>query len=150
MYKTGGSTLCHRKFRLDLAWDLMISGLREEQDMLMKHIIVLSLAAVAASQKLDNCTITLNFPATEIRDNTEAIDCVFPELSHNDCYSRFNSLRVAFRAPPNSYSETTTCNYDLISSTQLSVTDFLNIPAVCSMLGGKAVYATWNECISSE
>lgn len=118
--------------------------------MLLKHIIVLSLAAVAASQKLDNCTVTLYFPASEKNDATETVSCVFPELSHTHCFSRYKSLRVAFRGSPSFGEEQKTCNYDVSSSVQISVTDFLNIPAVCSMLGGKMAYATWNECIGSE
>ncbi|KAI9239537.1 MAG: hypothetical protein BYD32DRAFT_410841, partial [Podila humilis] len=120
--------------------------------MWLKHIIALSLTAVALSQKLDNCTVTLNIAAGgHENDLAKAFDCVFPELLHEDCFDRYSSLRVAFRAPPmdNQYPEPRTCNYDVSSKVQISVTDFLNIPAVCSMVGGKMTYATRNECISS-
>lgn len=119
--------------------------------MKLNHIFALSLVAVAASQKLDNCTVSLNFPSGESRSSLRAIDCVFPQLSHADCYKRHNSLAVAFKAADSpGYQVEETCRYDLSSNVQLSVTDFLNIPAVCSMLGGKMAYATWNECVSPE
>lgn len=120
--------------------------------MWLKHIIALSLVAIAMSQKLDNCTVTLNIAASsETNDFAKAADCVFPELLHEDCYDRYSSLRVAFRASPSDpYPEPRTCNYYVSSKVQLSVTDFLNIPAVCSMVGGKMAYATKNECISSK
>lgn len=118
--------------------------------MLFKYIIALTLAAVAASQKYDNCTVALYFPTGETRGVTKAASCVFPELSHAQCSSRNRSLRVAFRASQDFGEEQTTCNYDVSSSAQISVTDFLNIPAVCSMLGGKMTQDYGKECISSE
>ncbi|KAG0362254.1 hypothetical protein BG005_006240 [Podila minutissima] len=116
--------------------------------MLLKHLIALSLAAVAASQKLDDCVVTIRFTVGDKFSVAKAIDCVFQELPHNDCYHRYNSLRAAFTAP--SETDARTCSYDIVSSVHLSVTDFLNIPAVCSMLDGKAAYAKSSECISSE
>lgn len=92
--------------------------------MWLKHIIALSLAAVAASQKLDNCTVSLHFTASGENDYAQATDCVFPELSHADCYRRYNALRAAFRAPPSM--DKKTCNYELMTDMQLSVPDFLN------------------------
>jgi hypothetical protein len=118
--------------------------------MLFKSIIALTLAAVAASQRLDNCTISLTFQASsQTNDFAETVSCVFPELSHEHCLARYRSLRVAFKAP-HIGEETTTCNYAVNSSPQISVTDFLNIPAVCSMLGGKMAFANFSECIRPE
>ncbi|OAQ35083.1 hypothetical protein K457DRAFT_121077 [Linnemannia elongata AG-77] len=116
--------------------------------MKLNLIIALSLAAVAASQKFDNCTVSLNFPV-DSRTARKAIDCVFPQLSHADCYKRQNSLAVAFKGTSSAGIQgEKTCYYDLSSNVPLSVADFLNIPAVCSMLGGEMAYATWNGCIS--
>lgn len=108
----------------------------------MKYIVALSLAAVVASQisqPSDDCTVALGFP-TIGRDVVRTLNCVIPELSHSDCYDRANSLRVAFRAPPLDDTNGKTCSYYVVSSLQVSINDFINIPAVCSMLGGKIAY----------
>ncbi|KAF9899922.1 hypothetical protein EC991_008141 [Linnemannia zychae] len=118
--------------------------------MLFKHIIALTLAAVVASQKLDDCSVALNFPTGSENGVTEVVNCVFPELSHQHCLGRYRALRVAFKAKQQFGEEQTTCNYAVDSSVPISVTDFLNIPAVCTMLGGKMAFSTWIQCTSEE
>jgi len=119
--------------------------------MLMKYIIALSLATIAASQMLDNCTVALGLLASGAKDVIRAADCVIPDLSHRECYDRAQALRVAFKGPPLDGKTPISCNYYVTSGVQLSTTEFLNIPAICSMLGGKIVYAgNWGQCNSAE
>ncbi|KAF9946063.1 hypothetical protein BGZ72_000715 [Mortierella alpina] len=121
--------------------------------MLMKYIIALTMAAIAASQKLDDCSVALGLLASASGDVIRTADCVIPELTHRDCYDRAQALRVAFRGPRLDGKTPISCNYYVTSGVQLSTTEFLNVPAICSMLGGKIVFAkagAWSQCNSAE
>ncbi|KAG0087983.1 hypothetical protein BGZ92_006760 [Podila epicladia] len=121
--------------------------------MLIKYIIALTLATIAASQKLDDCNVALGLLASGSGDVIRTADCIIPELTHRDCYDRAQALRVAFRGPRLDGKTPISCNYYVTSGTQLSIAEFLNVPAICNMLGGKIIFAkagVWTQCNSTE